>query len=34
MYEFRQATERIKELRELIRDRVLRIDAERAMIWT
>ena len=34
MYEFRPATERIKAFRELIRDRVLRIDAERALIWT
>jgi pyruvate formate-lyase/glycerol dehydratase family glycyl radical enzyme len=34
MYEFRPATDRIKLLRELIRDRVLRIDAERAVIWT
>ena len=34
MYEFRTATDRIWRLRELIRDRVLRIDAERAMIWT
>jgi formate C-acetyltransferase len=34
MYEFRPATGRIWHLRELIRDRVLRIDAERAMIWT
>jgi hypothetical protein len=31
MYEFKPATERIKHLRELIRDRSLRIDAERAM---
>ena len=34
MYEFRPATDRIKSFRELIRDRVLRIDAERALIWT
>jgi formate C-acetyltransferase len=34
MYQFRPATGRIRHLRELIRDRVLRIDAERAMIWT
>jgi pyruvate formate-lyase/glycerol dehydratase family glycyl radical enzyme len=34
MYEFSPATERIMKLRELIRDRVLRIDSERAMIWT
>ena len=34
MYEFRPATERVQHLRQLIRDRVLRIDSERAMIWT
>jgi formate C-acetyltransferase len=34
MYTFRPATERIWHLRELIRDRVLQIDAERALIWT
>ncbi|SHI12937.1 formate C-acetyltransferase [Sporobacter termitidis DSM 10068] len=34
MYEFRPATDRIWHLRELIRDRVLRIDAERAVLWT
>ncbi|MDR0861554.1 MAG: hypothetical protein LBN30_02080 [Oscillospiraceae bacterium] len=34
MYTFRPATERIKTMRELIRDRVLRCDAERAVIMT
>ncbi len=34
MYEFRTATDRIWHLREMIRDRVLRIDAERALIMT
>ena len=34
MYQFRPATDRIWHMRELIRDRVLRIDAERAMLWT
>ncbi|NLT12840.1 MAG: hypothetical protein GXY05_00710 [Clostridiales bacterium] len=34
MYEFKPATKRIWKLRELIRDRVLRIDSERAVIWT
>ena len=32
MYEFRPATERIKHMRELIRDRVLRCDSERGLI--
>ena len=34
MYQFRQATERIRNMRELIRDRVVRYDAERARIMT
>ncbi|MDR3209668.1 MAG: hypothetical protein LBT36_03475, partial [Oscillospiraceae bacterium] len=34
MYTFKPATERILKLRELIRDRVLRCDAERAVIMT
>ncbi len=34
MYEFKPATDRIWHLRELIRDRVLRCDAERALIMT
>ena len=34
MYKFRPASDRIKHMRELIRDRVLRIDAERALIIT
>ncbi len=34
MYEFKPASDRINQLRELIRDRVLRIDSERALIWT
>jgi formate C-acetyltransferase len=34
MYQFRPATERILKTRELIRDRVLRCDAERAVIIT
>ncbi|MBN2041997.1 MAG: hypothetical protein JW864_18320 [Spirochaetes bacterium] len=34
MYEFRPATDRIKYMRELIRNRVLRCDAERAVILT
>jgi hypothetical protein len=34
MYEFRSATDRIKHMRELIRDRVIRSDAERALITT
>jgi pyruvate formate-lyase/glycerol dehydratase family glycyl radical enzyme len=34
MYEFRPATDRIKLMRKLIRDRVIRFDAERALIAT
>ncbi len=34
MYEFRPATDRIKLMRELIRDRVIRTDAEKALIIT
>jgi len=34
MYEFKPATDRIKYMRELIRDRVIRSDAERALITT
>lgn len=34
MYKFRPVTDRIRHMRELIRDRVLRIDAERALIIT
>jgi len=34
MYRFREATERIRCMRELIRDRVVRTDAERALIIT
>ncbi len=34
MYTFRPATDRIKLLRQLIRDRVIRTDAERALITT
>jgi formate C-acetyltransferase len=34
MYTFRPATDRIRFMRELIRDRVLRCDAERAIIMT
>ena len=34
MYQFRPVTERIRQMRELIRDRVVRFDSERAMILT
>ncbi|SDE57462.1 glycyl radical protein [Sporomusa acidovorans] len=34
MYKFKSATERIKLMRELIRDRVIQTDAERALITT
>ncbi|WP_374058616.1 pyruvate formate lyase family protein [Alkalibacter rhizosphaerae] len=34
MYEFRPATNRILHMRELIRDRVIQTDSERAMIIT
>jgi hypothetical protein len=34
MYEFRPASRRIWDLREAIRDRVLRYDAQRAVILT
>ena len=34
MYKFRPATDRIKLMRELIRDRVIQSDAERALIIT
>jgi pyruvate-formate lyase len=34
MYEFRPATDRIKQIRELVRSRVIRFDAERALIAT
>jgi formate C-acetyltransferase len=34
MYQFRPATERIQYMRELIRDRVIQTDAERALIIT
>ncbi len=34
MYEFRPATERIKYMRELIRNRVIQTDSERAMLTT
>ncbi len=34
MYEFRPATDRIKHMRQLIRDRVIQSDAERALIIT
>ena len=34
MYQFKPATERIQQQRELIRDRVVRYDAERGRIMT
>ncbi len=34
MYKFRTATDRIWQMRELIRDRVIRTDAERVLILT
>ena len=34
MYEFKPATDRVKRMRELIRDRVLRLDSERGILIT
>jgi formate C-acetyltransferase len=34
MYKFRPATDRIKHMHQLIRDRVIQTDAERALIST
>jgi hypothetical protein len=34
MYQFKPATQRIRKMRERIRDRVIRCDAERAVIIT
>ena len=34
MYKFRPATDRIRHMHQLIRDRVIRTDAERALIVT